>query len=168
MKTIRRKPASHAPQRRNRGTTRNTALKVSTMPSPMAKGRLRVPGTSISFIRTAAPYGSVIFQTPARTKKTARMTAEETLRIVFHAGSSKGRAWKDGCAILSSMFFILAFLLYLAPVTGIAQTADLLIENAHVYTVNPAQPTASAVAVKDSKILAVGNDLSKYAGPATK
>ncbi|MEL6659696.1 MAG: hypothetical protein AAFR36_24760, partial [Bacteroidota bacterium] len=34
-------------------------------------------------------------------------------------------------------------------------TADLIITNAKVYTVDEAQPEASAVAVKDGRILAV-------------
>lgn len=48
------------------------------------------------------------------------------------------------------------------------QTADLLIENANVYTVNRAQPRARAIAVKGPRILAVGDNLAKYAGPATR
>ncbi len=49
-----------------------------------------------------------------------------------------------------------------------AQTADLLIENAVIHTANKQQPAARSVAIKDGRILAVGEDLSKYAGAATK
>jgi predicted amidohydrolase YtcJ len=59
---------------------------------------------------------------------------------------------------------LLAFLLCLAS----AQPADLIVRGARIYTVNPAQPTASAIAVKDGRILAVGNNLQQHVGPATK
>ena len=49
-----------------------------------------------------------------------------------------------------------------------AQKADLLLENANVYTVDPDRPRARAVAVAGKRILAVGDDLSSYVGPATK
>jgi predicted amidohydrolase YtcJ len=49
-----------------------------------------------------------------------------------------------------------------------AQTADLAVINAHVYTVNPKQPTVSAIAVREGKILAVGDDIRRYLGSATK
>jgi predicted amidohydrolase YtcJ len=59
---------------------------------------------------------------------------------------------------------LLAFLLFLAS----AQPADLIVRGARIYTVNPAQPTASALAVKDGRILAVGDNLQQHVGPATK
>ncbi len=40
--------------------------------------------------------------------------------------------------------------------------------NAHIYTVNPKQPRASALAVQQGRILAVGDDVSRYVGPSTK
>jgi predicted amidohydrolase YtcJ len=49
-----------------------------------------------------------------------------------------------------------------------AQTADLAVTNAHIYTVNPNQPRASAIAVRQGRILAVGDDVSRYVGPATR
>ncbi|MDX2178352.1 MAG: amidohydrolase [Bryobacteraceae bacterium] len=49
-----------------------------------------------------------------------------------------------------------------------AQTADLVVENAIVYTVDPARPKASALAVKDGKFLAVGTDMKKHIGPSTR
>jgi predicted amidohydrolase YtcJ len=49
-----------------------------------------------------------------------------------------------------------------------AQTADLAVTNARIYTVNPKQPMASAIAVRQGKILAVGDDLSRYVGTSTQ
>jgi hypothetical protein len=43
----------------------------------------------------------------------------------------------------------------------------LIIENAHIYTLNQAQPMARALAVANGRILAVGDDLAAYAGPRT-
>jgi predicted amidohydrolase YtcJ len=48
------------------------------------------------------------------------------------------------------------------------QTADLIVENATIYTVNKTQPKVRALAVKDGRILAAGDDVSAYAGPATQ
>jgi predicted amidohydrolase YtcJ len=48
------------------------------------------------------------------------------------------------------------------------QTADLVIVNARVYTVNPLAPSARAIAVKAGKIVAVGDDVTSYIGPETK
>ena len=49
-----------------------------------------------------------------------------------------------------------------------AQTADLVLTGARIYTLNPAQPVASAVAVKDGRILAVGQDVSRHVGGQTR
>ncbi|AUN32659.1 amidohydrolase [Niveispirillum cyanobacteriorum] len=51
-----------------------------------------------------------------------------------------------------------------------APAADLLLTNARVYTVEPGQPWAEAVAVDDGKIVAVGTsaDLSRYKGDGTR
>lgn len=48
--------------------------------------------------------------------------------------------------------------------------ADIIYINAEVVTVNDAQPTAEAVAVKNGRILAVGSksDLSKYQSDTTE
>jgi hypothetical protein len=40
--------------------------------------------------------------------------------------------------------------------------------NARIYTEDPKQPRASAIAVRAGRILAVGGDVSRYIGPATK
>lgn len=49
-------------------------------------------------------------------------------------------------------------------------TADILIENARVLTMDPAGPRAEAVAISGGKIMAVGSleDMSGLAGPATR
>ncbi len=43
--------------------------------------------------------------------------------------------------------------------------ADLLVENAVIYTVNPRQPVASAMLVRNGRILAVGSAARKLAAP---
>lgn len=50
------------------------------------------------------------------------------------------------------------------------EPADLIITGAKVYTVNPSQPWAEAVAVKGEQIVFVGSarQARKYAGPSTK
>jgi predicted amidohydrolase YtcJ len=62
------------------------------------------------------------------------------------------------------MFLIVFFA---AMALAAAQTADLVVENAVIYTVNPAQPKASALAVKDGRFLAVG-DVKKHIGASTR
>jgi predicted amidohydrolase YtcJ len=61
----------------------------------------------------------------------------------------------------------LLFLSLAAPLAP-ARQADLIVENATVYTVNTAQPKVRALAIKDGRILAAGDDVSAYAGPATQ
>lgn len=58
---------------------------------------------------------------------------------------------------------ILALLAALAR----AQTADLSVVNANIYTVNPAQPRARAIAVAGGRILAVGDDVASHLGAGT-
>ena len=62
------------------------------------------------------------------------------------------------------------FLLLLLPLPLAAQTADLVLRHATIYTVDAVRPTAQAVAVKDGKILFVGSDaeVGKFVGPATR
>jgi predicted amidohydrolase YtcJ len=61
---------------------------------------------------------------------------------------------------------LLVCALFAAPAW--AQNADLAITNARIYTVNPRQPRASAMAVRAGKIVAVSDDVSKLIGPSTK
>jgi predicted amidohydrolase YtcJ len=48
------------------------------------------------------------------------------------------------------------------------QTADLAVIHARIYTANPKQPRASAVAIANGKILAVGEDVARYIKPSTR
>ncbi len=61
--------------------------------------------------------------------------------------------------------FLILFLL--GTLLG-AQTADLAVINATIYTVDQAQPAASALAVRNGRFLAVGNDVSVHISPRTK
>ncbi len=63
----------------------------------------------------------------------------------------------------------LTFLLLL-PTAISAQSADLVLRNTTVYTVNAKAPLAQAVAVKDGKIVYVGSDagVAKFVGPSTR
>ncbi len=49
-----------------------------------------------------------------------------------------------------------------------AQSADLAVTGARIYTLNPQKPVASAIAVKDGKVLAVGDNVEPFLGPATR
>lgn len=60
------------------------------------------------------------------------------------------------------MFFIV-----FAAVGVFAQSADLVVTNAVIYTMDAAKPRASALAVKDGRILAV-DGVEKWIGPSTK
>jgi predicted amidohydrolase YtcJ len=61
-------------------------------------------------------------------------------------------------------------ILILALLTGLmgAQTADLVVTGARIYTLNPQKPVASAIAVKDGKVLALGDNVDPYVGPSTR
>ncbi|HXJ38829.1 MAG TPA: amidohydrolase, partial [Bryobacteraceae bacterium] len=64
----------------------------------------------------------------------------------------------------------LAWMIWSAGIITLAhaQTADLVVINARIHTVDPKTPTATAMAVRDSRIVAIGADVSKFRGPATK
>jgi len=71
------------------------------------------------------------------------------------------------------LFLSLAILCLCADIAlaqGQASTADTLVINARIYTVNSQQPWAEALAIRGDKILAVGSakDVAAYRGPATK
>ncbi len=63
-------------------------------------------------------------------------------------------------------------LLALVGIAAVAQTppADVIVTNAHVYTVNPQQKWADAIAIRGDKIVAVGDTakIEGYRGAATK
>ncbi|MYT21007.1 amidohydrolase family protein, partial [Streptomyces sp. SID7760] len=50
------------------------------------------------------------------------------------------------------------------------QAADLVVRNAKVFTADPARPSAGAVAIRDGRILALGDDheVADLIGPATR
>jgi predicted amidohydrolase YtcJ len=56
------------------------------------------------------------------------------------------------------------------PPCALAKEATLILVNAKVWTENPAQPTAAAVAIDGNRILAVGDNdgIRKLAGPGTR
>ncbi len=59
---------------------------------------------------------------------------------------------------LSSVFFSIVYMVVSAQVSLAAATADAIYHNGTILTINDAAPTAQAVAVKDGKILAVGQE----------
>ena len=65
---------------------------------------------------------------------------------------------------------LLSLTLLLSCAEQQSTTADTIIVNAVVYTVDPNQPSAEAVAIKDGKILAVGTNaaIEKYKGSNTE
>ena len=56
----------------------------------------------------------------------------------------------------------------LLPLSLAAQSADLVVQHARIYTQNAAQPRASAIAVRKDRIVYVGDDASRWIGPATR
>ncbi|MBM3759758.1 MAG: amidohydrolase [Acidobacteria bacterium] len=62
------------------------------------------------------------------------------------------------------MFFILV----LIGSAAFGQVADLVVENATIYTVDKTKPAANSLAVKDGKFIAVGGDMKKHIGPNTR
>ncbi len=58
----------------------------------------------------------------------------------------------------------------LASGAAYATTADLVLEDGHIVTLESSQPTVQALAVKGGRILALGNDadMGPYIGPATQ
>ena len=61
-------------------------------------------------------------------------------------------------------------ILILALFSGLmgAQTADMAVTGARIHTLDPQKPVASAIAVKDGKVLAVGENVEPYLGPSTR
>ena len=49
-----------------------------------------------------------------------------------------------------------------------AQPADLVVNNATIYTANPAQPRARAMAIRNGRITAIGDDVRNQIGPKTQ
>ncbi len=61
-----------------------------------------------------------------------------------------------------------ALWLLMAGLAAGQEPASLVVVNARIYTANPAQPTASALAVREGRIAAVGQDVQRYAGAGTR
>lgn len=72
--------------------------------------------------------------------------------------------------IFTITIFIFGALCGLSSTIAQAETADIVLLNARVYTVNPQQPWAEALAIRGDKILAVGKaaEMAPYRGPGTK
>lgn len=62
------------------------------------------------------------------------------------------------------MFLILV----LIGLSAFGQLADLVVENATIYTVDKTKPSANSLAIKDGKFIAVGGDMKKHIGPRTQ
>ena len=48
------------------------------------------------------------------------------------------------------------------------ESADLIVKNAIIWTANPNQPSASAMAIREGKILAISDDVDEYLGTDTE
>jgi len=72
--------------------------------------------------------------------------------------------------LLASLFLIPALEASDAPPQPASQPADVIITNARIYTVNPQQKWAEAIAVRGDRIIAVGDrkQIEALRGPATK
>lgn len=69
------------------------------------------------------------------------------------------------------MFFIVivgVFACAGGAATALAQAPDLILENARIYTADTARPQAKALAVRDGKIVEIGDKLTSAAGPKTR
>jgi predicted amidohydrolase YtcJ len=65
---------------------------------------------------------------------------------------------------------LVSTVLLVATAVGQTAPADLIVKNARIYTVNPKQPWAEAMAIRDGKIIAVGNDkdVAAHRGASTR
>ena len=61
------------------------------------------------------------------------------------------------------LFLVVAGGLFAAP-----EIAELAIVNANIYTVNPKQPKAKAMAVRGGRVIAVGDSVAEHVGPRTR
>jgi predicted amidohydrolase YtcJ len=72
--------------------------------------------------------------------------------------------------LISTLVFSLIFMTFPVHADKPSLVADTIIVNAVVHTMDPAQPTAEAVAIYANRIVAVGSskDIKKLAGPNTR
>ena len=70
--------------------------------------------------------------------------------------------------LIFSILIAVAVTLFISAANN--ETADMIVFNATVMTVNDANPTAQAFAVKDGKFIAIGSseEIKKYAGSNTQ
>jgi predicted amidohydrolase YtcJ len=75
-----------------------------------------------------------------------------------------------GAALLAAALFIATLALYARATSDSKPAADLIITNAKIWTVDPATPTAQAVAVLGDRIVAVGSnaDVAAWRGAQTR
>lgn len=71
---------------------------------------------------------------------------------------------------LCSLFLTLAVVPACAAAGDVTQPADVIVTHARVYTVNPQQKWAEAIAIRGDKIVAVGDrgKIDSYRGPSTR
>jgi predicted amidohydrolase YtcJ len=60
------------------------------------------------------------------------------------------------------------FLILVASCWAVAQTADLAVVEATIYTVDDRAPVVTAMAVKDGRVLATGDAVQRHIGPSTR
>ena len=84
------------------------------------------------------------------------------------ASAVEGLGQKGSTTVLKGA--TLAGVKHVAALFLVAMHPDLLLINGKIWTVNPAQPEAQAVACRDGKIVAVGTtaEIRSMAGPETK
>ncbi|WP_020534705.1 amidohydrolase [Lewinella cohaerens] len=68
------------------------------------------------------------------------------------------------------LFLFASLLLFVTACKQEQVAADLILTNADIYTVDPDQPTATALAIKDGRILAIGDEatIEEYRSEATE
>src|SRR5437016_6190834 len=68
-----------------------------------------------------------------------------------------------------SLVIVLVSTLFVTPSRGRAQSADTIVHNARIYTLNGKQPWAEALAIDGDKIVAVGSeaDVERLRKPGT-
>src|SRR5919198_3309572 len=71
---------------------------------------------------------------------------------------------------LLSYVAVFCYLLLSSAFIAAQSTADVLVLNGRIYTVNAKQPWAEALAIRQGKIIAVGTskDLARFRGTSTK
>src|SRR6476620_8639310 len=72
--------------------------------------------------------------------------------------------------ILAALFLAIIAANVLSPSSSTIASADLVLQNGNIYTVNDRQPRAEAVAVKGDRIVFVGSNrgAQKYIGKTTR